>query len=66
MVECKKKNYYKGIKEVSFQVLRIRFSTLGELATTKNLGTINNTRIIIEEFNKIEQAIGQPVIDFRR
>lgn len=41
-------------------------STLDELATTENLGTINNTQIIIEEFNKIEQAIGQPVIDFQR
>jgi hypothetical protein len=40
-------------------------STLDELATTENLGTINKTQIIIE-FNKIEQAIGQPVIDFQR
>jgi hypothetical protein len=60
------KNYYKGIKEVSFQVLRNSVSTLDELATTENLGTINKTQIIIEEFNKIEQAIGQPVIDFQR
>jgi len=41
-------------------------STLDELATTENLGTINKTQIIIEEFNKIEQAIGQLVIDFQR
>jgi hypothetical protein len=39
---------------------------LDELATTENLGTINKTQIIIEEFNKIEQAIGQLVIDFQR
>lgn len=59
------KNYYKGIKEVSFQVLRNSVSMLDELATTENLGTINKTQIIIK-FNKIEQAIGQPVIDFQR
>lgn len=51
------KNFYKGIKEFS-KSFHFKFknsvSTLDELATTENLGTINKTQIIIEEFNIIK------------
>lgn len=65
MVKCKKRTIIKESRRFHFK-FKNSVSTLDELATTENLGTINKTQIIIEEFNKIEQAIGQPVIDFQR
>ncbi|MDW0138471.1 MAG: hypothetical protein QOK84_07375 [Nitrososphaeraceae archaeon] len=64
MVKCKKRTIIKESRRFHFK-FKNSVSTLDELATTENLGTINKTQIIIE-FNKIEQAIGQPVIDFQR
>ncbi|MFZ0366250.1 MAG: hypothetical protein WAL21_01070 [Nitrososphaeraceae archaeon] len=50
MVKCKKRTIIKESRRFHFK-FKNSVSTLDELATTENLGTINKTQIIIEEFN---------------
>jgi len=41
-------------------------SRLDQLATTNNSASIEQAQILSKDFNKIEQVLGQPVIDFQR
>ena len=41
-------------------------STLENLATIKNSDSVKQAQILLDDFQKIEQVLGQPVIDFQR